>query len=211
MADAVGTYTVQLIVNDGTVDSAPDTVNIVAQNTVPMSRAGADQTALVNDTVQLDGSGSSDADGDSLTYSWSFTARPTGSKAKLSNTTALKPAFDIDVAGTYTVRLIVNDSTVDSSPDTVTISTENSAAVSNAGADQTVLVNDTVQLDGSGSSDVDGDILTFKWSFVSRRVGSNAALSETTVVKPTLMSMLPAPIRYGLLSTTAWWTALRIR
>ena len=172
--DVAGSYTVQLIVNDGTVDSAPDTVTISTENSAPVANAGADQTVLVNDTVQLDGSGSSDVDGDSLSFTWSFVSRPAGSSATLSNTKVLKPTFDVDVAGTYTVQLIVNDGTVDSAPDTVTISTENSAPVANAGADQAVLVSDTVQLDGSGSSDADGDTLTFKWSFVSRPVGSSA-------------------------------------
>ena len=58
----------------------------------------------------------------------------------LSSTSAVKPTFDVDVAGTYMVQLIVNDGTVDSAPDTVTISTENSAPVADAGADQAVLV-----------------------------------------------------------------------
>ena len=182
--DVFGTYTVQLIVNDGTASSAPDTVTISTENSAPVSHAGADQTVLVDDTVQLNGSDSSDVDGDTLTYEWSFVSRPDGSSAALSDTTVVKPVFDVDVSGTYTVQLIVNDGTASSAPDTVTISTENSAPVSHAGADQAVLVNDTVQLDGSASSDVDGDTLTFKWSFVSKPDGSSATLSGTTVVKP---------------------------
>ncbi len=150
-----------------------------------MSHAGADQAVLVNDTVQLDGSLSSDVDGDSLTFKWSFVSKPGGSTATLSDTTVVKPAVDVDIAGTYTLQLIVNDGTVNSAPDTVTISTENSAPVSRAGADQAVRVNDTVQLDGSASSDADGDTLTFKWSFISKPGGSIAMLSSKTTAKPT--------------------------
>ncbi len=174
----------QLIVNDGTTSSAPDTVTISTENSAPTSHAGADQTVLVNDTVQLDGSASSDVDGDMLTFEWSFVSRPVGSSATLSGTSLVKPVFEVDVAGTYTVQLIVNDGLVSSAADMVTISTENSAPVSHAGADQAVLVNDTVQLDGSASSDVDGDTLTFEWYFVSKPVGSSATLSGTSVVKP---------------------------
>jgi len=185
VVDAAGIYIVQLIVNDGTVNSQADTVTISTENSPPVANAGADQSVLVNDAVQLDGSGSSDVDGNSLTYTWSLVSKPDGSNTTLSDIQAVQPVFDVDVAGSYTVQLIVNDGTVTSAPDTVTISTGNSAAVSNAGTDQTALVNDTVLLDGSGSSDVDGDLLTFMWSFVARPGGSNAALSNTTVVKPT--------------------------
>jgi len=184
-ADVAGSYTVRLIVNDGTVNSAPDTVVVATLNSAPISRAGADQAVLVNDTVQLDGSNSSDADGDSLTYTWSFVSRPAGSGAVLSTASAVNPTFTADVAGSYTVRLIVSDGTVNSAPDTVAISTENSAPAADAGADQTVLVTDTVQLDGSGSSDVDGDDLTFAWSLVSRPAGSSAALSNPQALNPT--------------------------
>ncbi len=149
-----------------------------------MANAGADQAVLVNDTVQLDGSGSSDADGDSVIFNWSLVSRPDGSDATLSSTGIVNPAFEVDLTGTYTVQLVVNDGTVNSAPDTVTISTENSAPVANAGADQAVLVNDTVQLDGSGSSDVDGDSVIFNWSLVSRPDGSDATLSNTGIVNP---------------------------
>jgi hypothetical protein len=55
---------------------------------------------------------------------------------------------------------VVNDGAADSHPDAVTGVTENSPPVANAGADQSVLVGATVTLDGSGSTDVDGDPLT---------------------------------------------------
>ena len=47
---------VQLIVNDGKVNSAPDTVTITTTNTLPVANAGPDQTVFVGTTVQLDGS-----------------------------------------------------------------------------------------------------------------------------------------------------------
>ena len=75
----------------------------------------------MGDVVALDGSGSSDPNGDPLTFSWSLTARPAGSGATLSNTGADNPSFVADEAGTYVVQLIVNDGEFDSAPDTVTI------------------------------------------------------------------------------------------
>ena len=187
--DFPGIYVAQLIVNDGTVDSAADTVSISTSNSAPVANAGADQSTLVGNTVTLDGSGSSDVDGDALAFSWSLTP-PAGSAATLSDPSAVKPTFDIDLPGIYVAQLTVNDGTVDSAADTVSISTSNSAPVADAGTDQTVLLGSTVTLDGSGSSDVDGDALTYSWSLTAP-VGSAANLSDTTIINPTFDIDLP--------------------
>ena len=184
VVDAPGSYVAQLIVNDGTVNSAADTITVSTDNSPPVANAGADQSALVNDSVTLDGSGSSDADGNQLTFSWSFVSIPDGSSATLSDTTAATPGFVVDAPGSYVAQLIVNDGTVNSAADTITVSTDNSPPVANAGADQSALVNDSVTLDGSGSSDADGNQLTFSWSFVSIPDGSSATLSDTTATTP---------------------------
>jgi len=180
--DLPGIYVAQLIVNDGTVDSAADTVSISTySNSAPVANAGADQSTLVGNTVTLDGSGSSDIDGDALTYSWSLTP-PAGSAATLSNTSSVKPTFDIDLPGIYVAQLIVNDGIVDSAADTVSISTSNSAPVANAGPDQTVLLGSAVTLDGSSSSDADGDGLTFSWALITLPAGSAATSMSTSLV-----------------------------
>ena len=87
--------------------------------------------------------------------------------------------------GTYIAKLFVNDGTATSEPDTVIISTENSPPAADAGADQSVRVTATVQLDGSSSSDVDGDTLTFKWSFSAVPEGSGTTLVDATAINPT--------------------------
>ena len=182
--DKPGTYVAQLIVNDGQVDSDADTVTVITENSKPVADAGLDQTAHVGDTVTLDGSKSSDVDGNLLTHKWSLTIVPAGSGAQLSDPAAVKPQFSIDKPGTYVAQLIVNDGQLDSDPDTVTVITENSKPVADAGPAQTVHVGDTVSLDGSGSSDVDGDPLTFKWSLTAVPTGSAAALSDPAAEKP---------------------------
>ena len=90
-------------------------------NQPPVADAGTNQAVIVNETVQLDGSGSSDPDSDPLSYSWSFYSKPAGSSATLSSTTIVNPTFVPDVAGDYVVQLVVNDGTEDSPPDQVTI------------------------------------------------------------------------------------------
>ena len=191
VADLPGTYVAELVVDDGTDPSAPDVVIVSTTNSAPVADAGPDQTALVNDAIILDGSGSTDVDGDPLTYAWQLTTLPAGSTATLDDPTAVMPGFVIDVAGTYVAELVVNDGLVGSLPDTVTVTTTNSAPVADAGPDQSTFVGDTVTLDGSGSADVDGDPLTYSWSLTTVPAGSAATLDDPTRVDPTFQADLP--------------------
>jgi hypothetical protein len=124
--DKDGIYTLTLIVNDGKVNSAPDTVVITAvSNFPPIANAGADQTVSTGATVNLNGSGSSDPDGDTIIYSWTIIERPAGSTTSLSfSETQGWARFTADMAGIYTLTLIVNDGKVDSDPDTVVITSQ---------------------------------------------------------------------------------------
>jgi hypothetical protein len=90
-------------------------------NTPPIANAGPSQSVLVNNTVSLDGTASSDLDGDPLTYQWSLPTRPPGSAAILSSQTAVNPTFIADKPGVYVAQLIVNDGTNNSAPATVVI------------------------------------------------------------------------------------------
>ncbi|MEO5630455.1 MAG: PKD domain-containing protein [Nitrospiraceae bacterium] len=185
-ADLAGDYTAQLIVNDGTVDSAPDSVIITSKNVAPVANAGPDQDGkALESLVTLDGSASSDANGDPLTYSWSLTAKPDGSAAVLANPTSVAPTFTVDRAGTYVVQLIVNDGTLSSAPNTVNISTVNVAPVANAGPDQGgKSLGSLVTLNGSASSDANVDPLTYSWSLTAKPAGSAAVLTNPTSVTP---------------------------
>ena len=121
-------YVAQLIVRRRDARQRPDTAVISTVNSAPVANAGPDQETFVGRTVTLDGSASSDVDGDPLTFAWSLTSRPAGSTATFADPTAARPTFVADRPGSYVARLVVNDGTVNSAPDTVTISTLNSAA-----------------------------------------------------------------------------------
>jgi hypothetical protein len=189
--DVPGRYALSLVVNDGTHPSSPDFVIVSTENTTPVANAGADRTVAVNSIAQLDGSASSDADGDALTFAWLLTDRPAASAAALDNPAAVRPSLPIDAPGTYVLQLVVHDGQTASLPDSVVLRTDNSPPVANAGADQTVGIGQTVTLDGSGSTDVDGDPLTYAWSLVARPVGSVAALQNAATAAPTFVADLP--------------------
>jgi beta propeller repeat protein len=121
IADVQGTYEAQLVVDDGWATSAPDSVAVSFNNIKPVADAGGNQAVNVGDVVALDGSGSSDANLDPLTYSWSLVSTPAGSQAMLNDADTVYPSFTADMAGNYVASLVVNDSFVGSEPSNVTV------------------------------------------------------------------------------------------
>jgi RHS repeat-associated protein len=191
LVDRPGTYEVELRVHDGTEDSEPDTVLVSTVNSRPVAAAGPDQTVAVGTVVGLDGSASHDVDGDPLTYSWTLVTRPGDSQAALSDPGGPMPVFTADRPGVYEVELVVNDGAEDSGPDRVVIATQNSAPVADAGPDRAAFVGQLVALDGTGSSDADGDVLTYSWSFTAAPAGSGATLSDAAAALPAFVPDLP--------------------
>ncbi len=153
------------------------------ENLDPVANAGRDTTVTTGTTVQLDGSGSTDADGDQLEYRWTVLS----GEITLSDSSSESPSFTLSAAGTYRISLVVNDGFADSSPDEVevTVKPQNNPPVADAGGDTTVNERGMVTLDGSKSSDPDGDRLTYSWSQVS---GLTVTLSDTTAQMPTFVA-----------------------
>lgn len=154
-------------------------------NVAPEADAGPDQTVEVGDVVALDGANSSDPDGDNLAYEWEMVEMPSSSSTAVINEHRATPQFWADVQGRYVLELTVDDGQL-SATDEVEITAElaNGAPTANAGPDQAVSVGDTVQLNGSGSTDPDGDTLTFAWTLVTKPTSSAAKLDSATSTMP---------------------------
>lgn len=194
-ASHVGQYVFHLVVNDGETDSDTDSVTVTVErgNAAPSALAGDDQSVKTGSVVTLDGSASTDPDGDLITYRWSVESVPEGSTASLDDDQIVDPSFTPDLDGDYVFGLVVDDGQAASETDTVTVtaSTPNSAPVSDAGDDQNVIEGATVTLDGSNSSDADGDSLSYQWQFVNKPAGSSAALADTQTVSPSFVADVP--------------------
>ena len=188
-ADLAGTYVVALVVNDGKLDSPVSTnvITVAVANSKPVANAGANQSVNLGADVILDGTASSDANFDTLSYEWIFVAKPSGSSATLSSSTSPKPSFNADKEGTYLVSLVVSDGKLSSTmvTTTVTATLANAAPVANAGPYQNVVLGKLVTLDATGSTDANKDTLSYTWLMVSRPTLSSAVLSSTSDAKPT--------------------------
>ncbi|MEQ9131894.1 MAG: PKD domain-containing protein [Salinisphaeraceae bacterium] len=190
-ADVVGIYEASLIVSDDIATSDPDTVTITVgvPNAGPSANAGTDQSVMTGSVVALDGSGSSDPNGDPLNYEWVFASTPSGSGATLLNADTVMPSFTADLEGRYVAELTVSDGDITSAPDRVSVvaSRINARPIADAGEDISASVGETVTLDGTGSSDDNGDALTYSWSLVSVPPGGGGGLSDPTSPQPTFV------------------------
>ena len=206
--DTVGSYVLHLVVNDGvsSSDGSSVTITAVAGNIAPVADAGPDQNVVAGTLVTLDGTGSFDANGDPITYSWTIFSRPPGSVSTLNNGAVANPTFTPDAAGSYVLRLVVNDGVSDSAISAVTITAVagniNIAPVADAGPNQNVVTGALVTLDGSGSHDPNpGDLLTYSWSMISRPTGSFATLYSPLAVKPTFTADVSGSYVFALVVT----------
>ena len=103
---------------------------IIIPNTLPVASAGADRSALVGRDIFFDGSGSSDADGDIIQYTWDFGDSSTKSGVSVSHA--------YSAAGNYTVTLTVKDDRLATSTDTLIVTVEELPLEPEAGVDEGV-------------------------------------------------------------------------
>lgn len=92
-------------------------------NIAPIADAGADIiVTLEGAPIPLDGSASTDPDGDQIEYEWQLITTPTGSSAFLQDSGSATPSIvALDLEGRYVVSLVVDDGLSTSTVDTMTI------------------------------------------------------------------------------------------
>jgi hypothetical protein len=208
-----GSYSFRLVVNDTVEDSTASTVNVqvasTAVNVKPTANAGSNQTVALGSPVQLDGSNSSDPDGQALTYSWS---QISGLSLTLTGANTATPSFTPIAVGLYSFRLVVNDGQLNSSPATVSITVTATAGastlVANAGFDVADWnVGDAYRLDGSNSQDTatgNNRGLSYKWRLISAPSNSDDSparfkISSPTGAKAQFVPPLPGDYQFGLI------------
>ncbi|MGE3507816.1 MAG: PA14 domain-containing protein, partial [Vicinamibacterales bacterium] len=158
-------------------------------NRAPIVNSGVDQhvefptAAVLHGTADDDGLPNPPA---TLAVTWSaVSGREEDALIVFSNPHALDTTVTFPVAGTYVLRLTVNDGSVTVSDDMVVVSGANTAPIVSAGADQAVTLPAHASLTGTATDDGlpnPPGALTVQWSVVSGpgSVTFSSATSLTT-------------------------------
>ena len=170
---SAGVYVLRLTADDGEYASHSDVtirVDPAANNQPPTVNAGAGQTiSLPVDSVTLHGTVADDGlpFGSTLLITWSVVSGP--GTVVFGSPNAAETSAQFTAAGTYILRLSASDAEyVASQLVTVTVTPPNQAPLSQAGADQTILLSQKAQLNGAAGDDgLPRGNLTTVWSKLS--------------------------------------------
>ncbi len=207
--DYSGPDSFTFIVNDGFENSNTARIDIQVNpiNDPPLADAGFSQAVESLQTVNLDGSRSTDVDGTVDEYLWEqqLTGVPVVSlnSSSISNPSFIAPSIS-SVAETLTFNLVVTDNEgANSIADSVDIlvNPSNQAPVANAGRDQSVTstrintsggsyeTTPVIILDGSGSTDLEDDLnslpLNYNWTQMSGPTSIDPAELKMPTIKIT--------------------------
>lgn len=179
----------------GAATPAPAAVNGAPRATILLAgqlsagSGNADATTFAGSEVLLNGSSSTDPDGDSMSFKWSIVSKPGGSALALGPDGAVQLTIKPDLAGTYVVNLRVTDNrgaftdkqvtilvNANAAPVTAVVVSASYSAVPATAATRSVTIGAAILLDGSGSRDADGDPVTTSWTMSARPAASHAGL-----------------------------------
>lgn len=131
-------------------------------NQAPVAQAGGPYSGTVGAPIGFSSAGSTDPDGSIAGYSWAF--------GDGSSSTQANPSKTYQSAGTFTATLTVTDNLGATATDqtTVTVSgggSGNQPPVAQAGGPYSGTTGQAISFSSAGSSDPDGTITGYSWSF----------------------------------------------
>ncbi len=177
--------------------------NGATSNAPPTANVNGPYTGMIGAAVSFSSAGSSDPDGSIAGYAWTFGDGGTSTQAN--------PTHSYSAANTYTVNLTVTDndgaSTTATTTATISASTPvNTPPVADTGGPYTGTAGTPVTFNGSGSSDSDGSIVSYAWTFGDGANGAGMSPSHTYAAAGTYTVSLTVTDNDSA-STTATTTA----
>jgi PKD repeat protein len=188
-----GSYAVKLTVTDagGLTDSVTKQVAVSVPNQAPTADFTATPTGL---SVVLDGSGSNDPEGQPLTYAWDFGDGTSSTGVSTTKTYA--------AGGTYAVKLTVTDAAGVTAAVTKQVVVTAPQTNTKPTANFTIAVTGLrVDLDARSSTDNEGPIASYAWSFGDGTTGTGATPSKTFATAGTYQVQLTVTDAGGLTDT----------
>lgn len=193
LPDAAYTVTLTLVDSFGDRETVSHSVTT---DELPTASFTGPTSGVAGTAVTFDGSGSSDPDGSIAGYSWSFGDGTTGAAGPATSHTYSAP-------GSYMVKLTVTDSSGQQSTTShpITIDEPPTAAFTGPASG---LARAPVKFAGSGSSDPDGSIVGYSWSFGDGTTSTaGPAASHVYLAPGTYTVTLTVTDSSGLQSTTS--------
>jgi hypothetical protein len=211
-------------VTNSVLPSAPAVISITAstcsQNppvihwiagSVPNPHIGTNLqlSAQVDDQDNTDACGNL---GETFTYKWSLANAPAGSTARLNDPALINPTLRPDLAGDYTVQLVVTDSTnLSSAPANATLHVApcgaapltwpaNAVTISNTSPRLGTLVTFTpaaVDTNTCGAAVT----ISYRWAILNSPTGSKAQLSSATDRVPAFIPDLNGSYQFSVVAT----------
>jgi hypothetical protein len=199
-----GTYVLELTADDSVL-SGSDTLTVIvneAVNEPPRVMAPADQTLTLPASATLNGVVSDDGRpaGKPLTIAWSAVSGP--GTVTFSQPTSATTLASFSAAGSYVLRLTASDTAATTSDDvTITVNSPvvNQPPMVMAGADQTVILPNTIMLQGVATDDGGAEKLQYQWT----QVGGPDTVTFNTPLRPATEVLVPRTGSYFLRLTVS--------
>jgi predicted esterase len=173
---------------------------VTAGNIAPVVSAGSPLTIMQPaNTVTLNGSATHDIDGSIIAYRWTKVSGP--DQYLIVDPTAVSPAVINLAVGTYRFCLQATDDDNATNTDTVTVVVQprgNTPPIPVGGKDITIaLPVNSVNVDGSASYDVDGEIKAYLWRYISGP--SSYSIANDRNAKTTISNLVRGTYRFELM------------
>jgi PKD repeat protein len=195
-----GTYKVYLTVLDNQGATGTDSAQVIVTgggggtNQKPVAEANGPYSAAQNVAISFSSAGSQDPDGTITSYAWNF---GDGGTATTAN-----PTHAYTTAGTFTVILTVTDNLGATDADTAqAIVSEgggtNQKPVAEANGPYTGTVNSAISFSAAGSSDPDGSIASYAWTFGDGGTGTGASPTHAYTTAGSYMAIVTVTDNLG--------------
>ena len=195
-----GTYTVSLTITNASNLTATATATAIIAGQPPVANAGGPYTSKTETAISFNGSGSSDPQGETLTYTWNFGDSSTG--------TGVSPTHTYTAPGTYIVSLIVADTSKLTSTASTTAVIAAQPPTANAGGPYNGGIGAIISFNGKGSSDPQGEPLTYAWNFGDGTTGTGAISTHAYTAPQTYNVSLIVTNTSNLTATTTTTAAI---